>query len=208
MFLLHSHSQRACSCWVRSSRCQAWPRLHVLPGRSWWADVHRDRCAGVPSYCASEHHSSDLLCTAWCSEIGSLWSLDAPELHASVTPGYQFHCTSLYKRFSSTRLKCSETSSKHFRTKVCFLLVLASNRSLCAKSCARVSSWVILCRKVTLSDHHTKYCDRRHAGFKTRLAHVCTDLSWSCSCSTTTEAVVIFFPLVVGQSSFLLTVAA
>ena len=34
-------------------------------------------------------------CTAWCSEIGSLWSLDAPELHASVTSENQFHCTRL-----------------------------------------------------------------------------------------------------------------
>ena len=35
-------------------------------------------------------------CTARCSEIGSLWSLDAPELHASVTSENQFHCTRLY----------------------------------------------------------------------------------------------------------------
>ena len=35
--------------------------------------------------------------TAWCSEIGSLASLDAPELHASVTSENQFHCTRLYK---------------------------------------------------------------------------------------------------------------
>ena len=34
--------------------------------------------------------------TAWCSEIGSLRSLDAPEFHASVTSENQFHCTSLY----------------------------------------------------------------------------------------------------------------
>ena len=34
--------------------------------------------------------------TAWCSEIGSLRSLDAPELHASVTSEDQFHCTTLY----------------------------------------------------------------------------------------------------------------
>ena len=34
--------------------------------------------------------------TAWCSEIGSLWSLDSPELHAWVTPENQFHCTRLY----------------------------------------------------------------------------------------------------------------
>ena len=34
--------------------------------------------------------------TAWCSEIGSLWSPDAPELHASVMSEYQFHCTRLY----------------------------------------------------------------------------------------------------------------
>ena len=34
--------------------------------------------------------------TAWCSEIGSLWSLDAPELHASVTSENQIHCTRLY----------------------------------------------------------------------------------------------------------------
>ena len=39
------------------------------------------------------------LCTAWCSEIGSLWSLDAPELHASVTSENQFHCTRLYTIF-------------------------------------------------------------------------------------------------------------
>ena len=26
---------------------------------------------------------ADIPCTAWCSEIGSLTSLDAPELHAS-----------------------------------------------------------------------------------------------------------------------------
>ena len=31
--------------------------------------------------------------TAWCSGIGSLRSLDAPELHASVTSENQFHCT-------------------------------------------------------------------------------------------------------------------
>ena len=30
------------------------------------------------------------------SEIGFLWSLDAPELHASVTSEDQFHCTRLY----------------------------------------------------------------------------------------------------------------
>ena len=34
--------------------------------------------------------------TVWCSEIGSLWSLDAPELHASVTSENQFHCTRPY----------------------------------------------------------------------------------------------------------------
>ena len=34
--------------------------------------------------------------TAWCSEVGPLWSLDAPELHASVTSENQFHCTRLY----------------------------------------------------------------------------------------------------------------
>ena len=38
------------------------------------------------------------VCTAWCSEIGSLWSPDAPELHASVMSEYQFHCTRLYVR--------------------------------------------------------------------------------------------------------------
>ena len=34
--------------------------------------------------------------TAWCSEIGSLTSLDTPELHAPVTSGNQLHCTGLY----------------------------------------------------------------------------------------------------------------
>ena len=35
---------------------------------------------------------------AWCSEIGSVWSFDAPVLHASViiTSENQFHCTRLY----------------------------------------------------------------------------------------------------------------
>ena len=33
--------------------------------------------------------------TAWCSEIGSLWSLDASEVHASVTSKNQFNCTKL-----------------------------------------------------------------------------------------------------------------
>ena len=37
--------------------------------------------------------------TAWCSEIGSLTSLDAPELHTSVTSENQFHCTRLYNWF-------------------------------------------------------------------------------------------------------------
>ena len=41
-----------------------------------------------------------LLCytmkTAWCSEIGSLQSLDVPELHASVASENQFHCTRLH----------------------------------------------------------------------------------------------------------------
>ena len=35
-------------------------------------------------------------CTVWCSEVGSLTSLDATELHASVTSENQFHCTRLY----------------------------------------------------------------------------------------------------------------
>ena len=35
-------------------------------------------------------------CTAWCCEIGSLWTLDASEFHASVTSENQFHCTRLY----------------------------------------------------------------------------------------------------------------
>ena len=30
-----------------------------------------------------------------CGEIGSLWSLDAPEFHESVTSENQFHCTRL-----------------------------------------------------------------------------------------------------------------
>ena len=34
--------------------------------------------------------------TAWCSEIGSLWSSHAPEARASVTSEHQLHCTSLY----------------------------------------------------------------------------------------------------------------
>ena len=34
--------------------------------------------------------------TAWCSEIGSLWSLDAPELHTSLTSENQFHCIRLH----------------------------------------------------------------------------------------------------------------
>ena len=40
--------------------------------------------------------NSAVVRTAWCSEIGSLWSLEAPELHASVTSENQFHCTRLY----------------------------------------------------------------------------------------------------------------
>ena len=39
---------------------------------------------------------SSCVCTAWCSEIGYLTTLDAPELHASVTSENQFHCTRLY----------------------------------------------------------------------------------------------------------------
>ena len=35
-------------------------------------------------------------CTAWCSEIGSLRSLDGPELHASSDVREPIHCTSLY----------------------------------------------------------------------------------------------------------------
>ena len=42
--------------------------------------------------------------TAWCSEIGSLWSLDAPELHASVTSENQFHCTRLCNRIFKSML--------------------------------------------------------------------------------------------------------
>ena len=38
-----------------------------------------------------------MCCTAWCREIGSLESLDAPELHADpVTSKNQVHCTRLY----------------------------------------------------------------------------------------------------------------
>ena len=43
--------------------------------------------------------------TAWCSEIGSLRSLDAPELPASVTSENQFHCTKLYALQATSLLK-------------------------------------------------------------------------------------------------------
>ena len=33
--------------------------------------------------------------TAWCCEIGSLWSLDAPELHVSMASENQSHCARL-----------------------------------------------------------------------------------------------------------------
>ena len=45
-------------------------------------------------------HMEKASSTAWCSEIGPLRSLDAPELHASVTSENQFHCTKLYRRVS------------------------------------------------------------------------------------------------------------
>ena len=41
-------------------------------------------------------HAHIQLRTDWCSEIGSLWSPDAPELHASVTSENEFHCTRMY----------------------------------------------------------------------------------------------------------------
>ena len=47
----------------------------------------------------------DKASTAWCSEIGSLWSLDAPELHASVTSENQFHCTRLYVVLYTLRIR-------------------------------------------------------------------------------------------------------
>ena len=50
-------------------------------------------------------HDLDVTCTAWCSEIGCLWSLDAPELHASVTSENQCHCARLYSE-SETWLGC------------------------------------------------------------------------------------------------------
>ena len=53
--------------------------------------MNDDVCAQAPyaETAVAEH-------TAWCSEIGSPWSLDAPELHASVMSENQFHCTRLY----------------------------------------------------------------------------------------------------------------
>ena len=52
---------------------------------------------------SSKQHILKLHSTVWCSEIGSLTSLDAPELHASVTltSENQFHCT---RRYMHTRL--------------------------------------------------------------------------------------------------------
>ena len=44
--------------------------------------------------------------TAWCCEIGSLTSLDAPELHALVTSENQFHCTRLYKPGAHLQSSC------------------------------------------------------------------------------------------------------
>ena len=47
-------------------------------------------------------------CTAWCSEIGSLTSPDAPELHAyTLTSEDQFHYNRLYITYYSNMPSCS-----------------------------------------------------------------------------------------------------
>ena len=57
---------------------------------------YRELCTIECTYYREMTVYVSIYCTAWCSEIGSLWSLDAPELHASVTSENQFHCTRLY----------------------------------------------------------------------------------------------------------------
>ena len=53
---------------------------------------------------------TDYSYTARCSEIGSLWSVDAPEFHGSMMSENQFHCTRLCLLTTSTAkslLTCS-----------------------------------------------------------------------------------------------------
>ena len=53
----------------------------------------RRRCCGSCSFLFVQSGAVKLVL---CDEIGSLWSLDAPEFYASVTSENQFHCTRLY----------------------------------------------------------------------------------------------------------------
>ena len=65
-------------------------------------DYRSHKCTDHRGFCKRDSNSlrfktfAGIRPIAWCSEIGSLMSLDAPELRASVTWDYQFHCTRLY----------------------------------------------------------------------------------------------------------------
>ena len=71
--------------------------LSVMPAFSIYTALMR---SNSPKHSGCLHLIA--VCTAWCSEIGSLWSLDAPELHASVMSENQFHCTKLYYAWASS----------------------------------------------------------------------------------------------------------
>ena len=63
--------------------------------------------------------------TAWCSEIGTRWSLlDAPDLHvhASMTSENQFHCTRLYC-YETKNLNISRLISKVCNNWVKFMVL-------------------------------------------------------------------------------------
>ena len=69
-----------CFCWLCHSTRRKRSTSHTSSLRttpcvwSWlkrYGEMHRWYVTGVAN-----------TCTAWCSEIGSLWSLDAPDLHA------------------------------------------------------------------------------------------------------------------------------
>ena len=58
---------------------------------------------------------------AWCGEIGSLMSLDAPEFMLPVTLGNQFHFTSLYMYMLRVTSVALHEKEKHI---ICQVLVI------------------------------------------------------------------------------------
>ena len=94
--------------------------------------------------------------TTWCSEIGSLTSLDAPELHASVTSENQFHCTRLYKVLHShpaSPCACI-VHALHCPSRVDTAFYSDSANSGCTSSSPR--SWAQLCR-ICMFYHRRKH---------------------------------------------------